>query len=92
MGLSDSLRSFANVLEKVGEGLAVISHLTKNTSDDKAADLLKLVSQGLDDVLNDLGVKVDPQVVQAHIKALRDHIAATDAIIDQAIAEKFDKG
>lgn len=91
MSLPDSLRTFASALESAGTGLAAISLLTKTASDDKAADVLKLVGTGLDAILADLGIVVDAATVQAHLDAFTAREKADDAAIDKQIADKFDK-
>lgn len=92
MSLPDTLRSFASALEDVGHAVAALSTLTKSTADDKAADVLKLIGTGLDAILRDLGVKIDPAEVAKHIDVLRSRIEKNDAAINGAIADKFDKG
>ena len=87
MSLPDTLREFAGALETVGNAAAALSQLTKNTTDDRAAQVLQIVAAGLDAIVADLGVKVDPNVVQAHLDAYlkreRDDNAAIDAEIEK---------
>lgn len=92
MSLPDALRSFAGALEGAGHALAALSAMTKTTTDDKAADVLKVIGAGLEAVIADLGIKIDPDEVLRHIEALRTKLAGNDAATDKAIADKFDKG
>ena len=91
MGLPDALRTSADMIDKVGEALSWISHLTTTTADDKALVVLRLIGATIEAMLDDLGIKIDPDVVQHHLDAVKAKIAADDATIDQEIAEKVDR-
>ena len=82
-------KKLANTFGLALDALDIIAQLTKNTSDDKAADVLRAISKVLDTIKAGFDGKVTAKDCEAALADLRKHLVDHDAAADAKLAAKF---
>lgn len=87
---SDILNRAGDMIGLASAGLGLISKLTANTVDDKAAEVLAGIREVLHTVEAGTTGKLTVEACQLALTELSDRIAATDRAADERLRTKFD--
>jgi len=88
MPLSETLRRAANGLDTVIDVLEQIAKMTRNTTDDRAVEVLRAIEEAVHVILDGLDGRIDEHEMRLAVAEL----AKNDAAADQALRDKFPNG